>query len=81
MPNSASPLLLNRIRMCQLLLMLGIHEYKALSAAIRTNRDSRVDPRKTLHECKGHRLWLNSTRYGYSFFEAELDIMALWLRE
>ena len=68
MPSSDSPLLLNRIRMRQVLLMLGIREYKTLSGATRTNRDNGVGPRKTLLERKGHRPWLNSIRYSYSYY-------------
>lgn len=50
MPTTASPLLLNRIRMRQVLLMLAIHEHRTLHAAARQLGTTPSAASKMLHE-------------------------------
>lgn len=50
MPNSTSPLLLNRIRMRQVLLMLAIHEHRTLHAAAQQLGMTQSAASKMLHE-------------------------------
>ena len=50
MPNSTPPLLLNRLRMRQVLLMLAIHEQGTLHAAARQLGTTPSAASKMLHE-------------------------------
>ena len=50
MPSSTSPLLLNRIRMRQVLLMLSIHEHRTLHAAAQQLGMTQSAASKMLHE-------------------------------